>query len=65
MDELLYVDCPELIHFSHLSSYTFVQSAPDVILEVAVTYVLTPEEKAQADQRSRKSFRAWSRRPRA
>lgn len=50
VDELLYVDCPELIHFSHLSSYTFVQSAPDVILEVAVTYVLTPEEKAQADQ---------------
>ncbi|MGI5884545.1 MAG: transglutaminase domain-containing protein [Candidatus Spyradocola sp.] len=49
VDELLYVDCPELIHFSHLSSYTFVQSAPDVILEVAATYVLTPEEKAEAD----------------
>ncbi len=50
VDALLYADCPELIHFSHLSAYTFLQSAPDRIVEVTASYTMTAQERAQAQE---------------
>lgn len=59
VDELLYIDCPELIHFSHLSTYYYMQSTPDLITEVEASYEMTPEEYEAAVPQIEEVVQSW------
>lgn len=61
VDSLLYNDCPELFYLSHLSTYYYMQSAPDLITEVEVAYDMTREEYEEAAPRIEAIVSDWVR----
>jgi transglutaminase-like putative cysteine protease len=62
VDGLLYNDCPELFYLSHLSTYYYMQSAPDLITEVEVSYDMTRAEYEAAAPRIEAIVADWLRR---